>query len=482
MQPRLVLLLVLATGSIALAAEPIRLLASNPHYFEFRGKPTVLVTSAEHYGAVLNLDFDYKRYLATLAKDRLNLTRTFIAAYREGPESFGISSNTLAPSHDRFIAPWPRVGPDTAFDGLPKFDLTKWNDAYFARLKAFIREAGQHGIVVELTLFCPFYRDEMWNLSPLNARNNMNGIGDYKRQDVFTLKDPKMQEAQDALVRKIVSELREFDNLMFEICNEPYANNMVSADWQRHIADVIAQAEAGMPSRQRHLITQNISNGSIKIPDPNPRVSVFNFHYSRPPQSVALNYDLNRPIGCNETGFDGQDDAVYRIQGWEFILAGGALYNNLDYSFAVGKEAGTYAYPARQPGGGSVNLRKQLRVLRDFMDSIPFAAMKPTSDIVRSGIAEGASVLALGAPGKAYGLYLHHGRPVRNQKPQYAIDNAPRKAELSMELPAGRYGAEWVDTKTGVVAKQERFTHRGGTRAISSPEYTQDIVLRIRVR
>ena len=83
------------------AARPIALHPDNPHYFDFRGKPTVLITSAEHYGAVLNLDFDYKRYLRTLAADRLNLTRTFIGSYREGPESFGISDNTLAPRHDR---------------------------------------------------------------------------------------------------------------------------------------------------------------------------------------------------------------------------------------------------------------------------------------------------------------------------------------------------------------------------------------------
>jgi hypothetical protein len=102
------LLSLLITGSAA-AAEPIRFHAANPHYFVFRGKLTVLITSAEHYGAVLNKDFDYRRYLKTLAADRLNLTRTFVGSYREGPESFNISENTLAPAHNRFIAPWPRT-------------------------------------------------------------------------------------------------------------------------------------------------------------------------------------------------------------------------------------------------------------------------------------------------------------------------------------------------------------------------------------
>ena len=37
---------------------PISLHPDNPHYFLFRGRPAVLIGSTEHYGAVLNLDFD----------------------------------------------------------------------------------------------------------------------------------------------------------------------------------------------------------------------------------------------------------------------------------------------------------------------------------------------------------------------------------------------------------------------------------------
>ena len=88
------LLLFVLAAAIATAAEPIRLHPANPHYFAFRGKPTVLITSAEHYGAVLNKDFDYRRYLKTLAADRLNLTRVFVGSYREGPQAFNITENT----------------------------------------------------------------------------------------------------------------------------------------------------------------------------------------------------------------------------------------------------------------------------------------------------------------------------------------------------------------------------------------------------
>ena len=34
------------------------------------------------------------------------------------------------------------------------------------------------------------------------------------------------------------------------------------------------------------------------------------------------------------------------MEGWEFLLAGGGLYNNLDYSFTAGHEDGTFRLPA----------------------------------------------------------------------------------------------------------------------------------------
>ncbi len=49
----------------------LALLPANPHYFVYRGKPTVLVTSGEHYGAVLNGKFDFRKYLDALAAGQL---------------------------------------------------------------------------------------------------------------------------------------------------------------------------------------------------------------------------------------------------------------------------------------------------------------------------------------------------------------------------------------------------------------------------
>ena len=87
---------------------PLSLHPQNPHYFLFRGKPAVLIGSTEHYGAILNTDFDYIPYLEELKAKNLNITRTFSGIYLEPQGAFGIAKNTLAPTDGKLISPWKR--------------------------------------------------------------------------------------------------------------------------------------------------------------------------------------------------------------------------------------------------------------------------------------------------------------------------------------------------------------------------------------
>lgn len=70
---------------------------------------------------------------------------------------------------------------------------------------------------------------------------------------------------------------------------------------------------------------------------------------------------------------------------------------------------------------------------------------------------------ALAEVGKAYAIYLRGGE----------------QAELVLDLPAGDYRAEWVNTKTGKCDKSEDFQHRGGDKMLKSPLYAEDIALRL---
>jgi hypothetical protein len=196
------------------AGDALMLHPQNPRYFLWRGEPTVLITSGEHYGAVLNLDFDYVKYLRTLARDRLNLTRTFTGAgYFEPPGAFNIKGNTLAPAPGRYLAPWARSREPGFAGGGNKFDLHQWNEAYFTRFRDFVREAGQRGVVVEVNLFCPFYEDTQWRLSPFSTNNNVNGYGNIHRTNVYTLTPLSgLRGVQERFTRRLVDELRDFDN------------------------------------------------------------------------------------------------------------------------------------------------------------------------------------------------------------------------------------------------------------------------------
>jgi hypothetical protein len=453
--------------------DPIRLHPDNPHYFLWRGNPTIVITSGEHYGAVLNLDFKYRKYLDTLARDGMNGTRTSVGSYVETEGNFNIARNTLNPAPGRYIAPWARSTEPGYADGGNKFDLTKWDHAYFERLHDFLAYASEKGVVVELNLFTLLYEESMWSVSPMNARNNVNGLGAIARQDVLTLnRSGGLLQVQEALARTIVAQVGRFDNVYIEICNEPYVRN-VPDDWQRHMATVVDDAVKRLP--KPILLSQNVANRGERIANPHPAISIFNFHYATPPDTVAWNYHLNKVIGENETGFRGTDDEPYRTEGWDFIIAGGGLYNNLDYSFTVGHEDGTFVFPSAQPGGGGPALRRQLRILRDFVSRFDFIRMRPEPFIIKSGVPESGSARALGEPGKAYAIYLRRAASGGSFWARW-MGSRP----LGIELPSGTWQAEWIDPVTGQGLKRESFQHSGGTRQLAQPSWRDDVAVEIK--
>lgn len=440
----LTVLFVLLTYPVV--ARPLALHPDNPHYFLFRGKPTILLTSGEHYGAVLNLDFDYVKYLDTLKRDGMNHTRTFTGAlYVEPQGAFNIVRNTLAPAPGRYLAPWARSAMPGYANGGNKFDLEKWNEAYFSRWRDFVTQASRRGIIVEVNLFCPQYGEAQWKLSPFNVANNSNGVGNVGRKDIYTLDmHGGTMIYQEKFVRRLVAELKDFDNIYYEICNEPYADNLPMA-WQHHIIDVLTDAEKDFA--EKHLISLNISNYAEKVMNPHPAVSIFNFHYATPPDTVAWNYQLDRVIGDNETGFRGTADKPYRMEAWDFILAGGGLFNHLDYSFTTETEDGSFIPRDPTPGGGTPALRRSFRALRDFIYGFDFIRMKPDTAIIKGGVPDGYSARALAEHNKAYAIYL---RPISHS--QFSVRwtgliEPPQSAEYTFFTTSNDGVRLWIDDR-----------------------------------
>jgi len=440
--------------------EPIKLHPDNPHYLLWRGRPTVLVTSGEHYGAVMNSRFNYATYLDELQSAGLNLTRIFSGVYCEKDGDFDIMNNPLAPGPGNLLCPFARSTTPGYANGGNKFDLSKWDEAYFTRLKDFVAQAGTRGIVVEFTFFCPYYHASQWDLSPFNPRNNVNNM-DIGAGIVHHL---ALLDVQLALVRKVVVELKDADNLYYEVCNEAYGEQG-PGPWQEKIAAAIVEAEKDLP--HAHLIAQNTSPVYDSV---HPAVSIFNFHPCAVNVDVRANHGLNKLTGLDETSPQGKPLGAattafdYRRWGWTHLLDGGAIYNNLDYSFSVDQPRGASHPWNQRPGGEMAAMRKQLRILKNFIEGFNFVGMKPDTTLVKGGVPNGGAVHVLAKVGEEYALYLHGGT----------------KAVLSLDLPVGRYRIEWVNTLLGMIDKAEDVTHGGGVLALSSPDYTDDVALRVK--
>lgn len=466
-------------------AQPISLHPENPHYFLFRGKATAIISSSEHYGAVLNPAFNIIRYLNTLHKEGMTYTRLFTGTYFEKEGSFGIEKNTLAPAPGMALLPWRRSNETGAICGGNKFDLNQWDENYFTRLKSFVEEAGKREIVVEVTLFSSIYG--YWDIQVLNPKNNINIKEELLQKDVQTLNNGTALKYQENVVRKIVSELNSFDNVIYEIQNEPWSDHTISIDsnneflnnadfkldghewqkkidvadkpsleWQKKIASYIVEEEKKL--KNRHLIAQNYSNFYYPVPEVDQNVSILNFHYAYP-LAVEKNFLHRKVIGFDESGFAGSKDVTYRKQAWKFIIAGGGLFNNLDYSFTVGNEDGTAVNKA--PGGGSNELRKQLKILSDFFHSFDFIRMSPDNSVV--SMTQGSFARALAKRGKQYAIYITNGT----------------RCDLKLSLPKGNYTTEWINTLNGSVVKAEKTDHSGGDITLTSPVYSEDIALKI---
>jgi hypothetical protein len=484
MKPFILFLICAAIAGTA-SSQPLALHPANPHYFIFKGQPLALITSAEHYGAVLNPDFDYIKYLNTLKNEGMNYTRIFTGSYFERAGSFGIEKNTLAPAPGKALVPWKRSNEPGALCGGNKFDLERWDDSYFERLASFVAAAAERDIIVEITLFSSIYG--YWDIQPFNPSNNINIKTPLKKEQVQTTENEIVIGYHERFVRKIVREMASFDNIFYEIQNEPWSDHPVkyelnrefmdnadfrldghewqkkieiagkkSLEWQQKIASVISDEERS--TGRKHLIAQNYANFYYPVDEVDPNVSILNFHYAYP-IAVDLNYHHNRVVGFDESGFAGSEDITYRKQAWKFIMAGGGLFNSLDYSFAVGYEDGTAVNKA--PGGGSSQLRKQLNILSDFIHSLDFVRMKPdTSTIVKS---DGARVRMLSEIGKSYAAYVYNGTGCR----------------LTLDIPSGKYNFDWTDTRDGSVSGKGRIKHRGGELLLESPAFNDDIALKI---
>ncbi|MBE2215398.1 MAG: hypothetical protein IAE82_16105 [Opitutaceae bacterium] len=472
------------------AASPIQPHPESPHRFLFREKPTVLLSVGEHYASLINRDFDFRLYHESLAEAGLNQTRVFSGSFR-GP--LGQAEDLISPRWpENFVPPWAWTDEPGGYDGR-KFDLDRWNPEYFARLEEVLRSASAHGVVVELVLFCTLYDERCWHLNPLNAANNMQCEGVLDSPAEFlTLRHPSIVARQKDLVRRLVAACREFDNVYFEVANEPYWSRKGEpavtieerAAWHAEIIRTIRAAESDLSPSQRHMIA---INEWFEVPE-KAEVGVINLHYVGEGGFTGAMTGLDKFSGLgkalvfDETEFERSNrvrrycvgDA--RVEAWEFMLGGGSGYSNLALPhYTAQDERGSAPVP--------VELRRQIGALKRFLDGLDLVALRRDGSLLAEPPPAGAFARAMSVPGRFYVLYLHQSDPGgvdARRKPSYEVRTGDYQTDLVLDLPAGTYELAWIEPVDASVRSTVPLTHAGGRCVVPTPNYTDDIALTIR--
>jgi Protein of unknown function (DUF4038) len=224
--------------------------SANPRYFSDDSGTPVYLTGSHSWADLVDLDtrypprrFDYQAYLDMLVRNGHN----FIRLWTWEQPKLVQQSGTVEYADP---LPWVRSGPGTANDGLPKFNLERFDPRYFDRLRARVVAARKRGIYVSIMLFEGWELrltklPVTWRSNPFNRDNNVNRIdgdvnGDGTGTEVHTLANPRVTAIQDRYVQKVVDTVYDLDNVLFEVANESGSD---STSWQHHMIDVVKQEE-----------------------------------------------------------------------------------------------------------------------------------------------------------------------------------------------------------------------------------------------
>lgn len=478
-------------------AEPIRLHPENGKLFLFRGQPRVLLCATEHYGSVVNRTFNFERYLDEAAKRRQTLTRLFLL-FRELQTARNPHSPLKMESPD-FVTPWPRTGPGRALDGEPRYDLDHWNDVFFTRLDRFINLASERDIVVELTLFSNTYHDNVWALNPLRSNNNINDVGNVHWADYTSPRDAGLLERQKAYVRRIVHATRGFDNVYYEVCNEPgggverHASAAEIDDWQREIAATVRDEESRLGSHHLVFGSQAFTYGPGALQDhdtsfadaafdvvnvhPLPDISLGGRTYQLGQfMGKQLKLDelrdfclatmgLSKPCCLDEDNtaslYRDQDGwTIHRKRAWVAVLSG-CHYDYIDFSINAGQEDGTPESRAA--------IRAWMQHLSTFIHAHDIVHARPLPSWLDRFPAN-VVCLSYGVADREYVAYLADRREI--DEPGYgdAINGS-----AMIVLPEGRFRLAAFSPASGCWSPALRIS--GGRTSVELPEFRHDVVL-----
>ncbi len=149
--------------------------------------------------------------------------------------------------------PFARSGQGTAWDGLSRYDLTKYNPWYFQRLHEFAEQARRKGLVLVNEMYFQHNILEAgahWVDTPWRPTNNINGThftepvpftGDTMKMaaEFYDLSDPSYRAIHRAYIRHCLENLADEPNVIHTLS----AENSGPLSFMKFWLDVVAEWE-----------------------------------------------------------------------------------------------------------------------------------------------------------------------------------------------------------------------------------------------
>jgi len=426
----------------------LRVHGTNPRYFaDGAGRP-VFLTGAHTWNSLVDMGredppeaFDFGAYLDFLERHGHN----FIRLWAWDSTVWDTRANrALGKDFVHRVAPlpWARTGPGRALDGKPKFDLSKFDPAYFQRLRDRVSAAGRRGIYVSVMLFEGWGLMHgnrgraapdgwAWRSHPFHGENNVNGVdGDADRDgltgEVHRLGNAALNAIQAVYIRKVVDTVNDLDNVLYEVINEGGEK-----EWDWWVVKTIREHERTKPRQHPVGLT---GHGAENVA-----------------QMLASEADWISPgrrdgYGEDPPAWDGKKvslldtDHVWGVGGnaawvWKGFLRG---HNPIFMDPYDGSVLGAAWDPRWEP------VYRAMGQARRWAERIDLASARPQNDVSSTGY-------CLAVPGKEYLAYLPGGKEVT----------------VNLQAAPGRFDVEWFGTGDGTARKGDPVQGGSAVRLVS---------------
>jgi len=467
---------------------PLKQSSTNSHWFVDKSGKGVMLSGSQTWNSAQDIGnagaftvIDFTAYVNLLVSHGHNAT---ILWHKDLPTACNWAAGGTWITDSSTGFPWQRTGPGTATDGLPKFVLTKFNQAFFDRIRARSIQLQQAKIYAVVEMFdglgLTHYRCAQDGF-PLTGSNNVNGVDSGSGSGSMTMNSPNAVTAvQDAYVKKMIDTVNDLPNVLWEPQEEADPN---SGWWEDHMIGLIHTYELGgtwegtsYPGKpfQHPLLLAWYNNGDTVLYNSNADVIAPNAKFP------TVNGNCGSGVPACKVVVDDSDHSYFGMWNnsdqtnrqfvWENFVNGNGVMFMDPYLIFAGSSSG---WPNRNNCDGGVapahgvctvpdaakwdNLRYNMGYTVTYANKVDLVKMTPQGSLSSTGYC----LAQTPSTGAEYLVYEPGGS-------SFTVDLTAMPSSRTLNV-------EWLDPSTGTIHPGGTVA-AGATRTFSAP-FSGDAVL-----